>query len=100
MTIMVAISKGGTVNSVMEQRRVRRVTPVAIEDRPMRSLSAEELFAAAVPMMVPPIGFAATERFWRREQGLRLVLDELAYDYWSRQYPSERLCKIDESVIE
>ena len=86
--------------SVREPRRVRRVTPVAIEDRPMRSLSAEELFAAAVPALVAPVGFEATERFWRREQRLRLVLDDRAYDYWSTGYPSERLCRIDGSVVE
>ena len=86
--------------SVREQRRVRRVTPVAIEDRPMRNLSAEELFAAAVPALVTPVGFESMERFWRREQGLRLVLDDRAYDYWSTGYPSERPCRIDGSVVE
>lgn len=87
------------MNSVKESPRVRRA-PVAFEDRPMRSLSAEELFAAATPKMVAPVGFESTERFWRREQGLRLVLDRGAYDYWSQQYPSERLCWIDEPVVE
>ena len=85
--------------SVKESQRVRRA-PVAFEDRPMRSLSAEELFAAAAPTIIAPVGFEAMERFWRREQGLRLVLDRGAYDYWSSQYPSERLRWIDEPVVE
>ena len=88
------------MDNVKESRQVRRVTQVAIADRPMRSLSAEELFAAAVPVLAAPVGFEATERFWRREQGLRLVLDDRAYDYWSSGYPSERLCRIDGSVVE
>ena len=85
--------------SVKGSQRVRRA-PVAFEDRPMRSLSAEELFAAAAPTIIAPVGFESMERFWRREQGLRLVLDRGAYDYWSSQYPSERLRWIDEPVVE
>lgn len=67
---------------------------IANEDRPIRSLSTEELFVASMPSVAKPVSMEHLDRLYRREYGLRLVMDDLAYNYWSARYmrsPVERL---------
>jgi len=60
---------------------------IANEDRPMRSLSAEELFDAAMPHVILPVSVERLERLYQYEHGLRLVMDDVAYSYYSTRYP-------------
>ena len=56
-----------------------------VEDRPIGSLSADELFAAALPKVALPVQYDKLERFWAR-MGLSVVLDSAAYDYYLPRY--------------
>ena len=61
-----------------------------VEDRPIGSLNADELFAAALPRVSIPVQYEKLERFWAR-MGLSVVLDSAAYEYYlSRYYIRER----------
>lgn len=67
---------------------------IANEDRPMRSLSSEELFDAAMPHVAMPVSMEWLERFYQYEHGLRLVMDDPAYNYYSVRYPSSPVERI------
>ena len=43
-----------------------------VEDRPISSLSADELFAASLPRVPMPVQYEKMERFWER-MGLSVV---------------------------
>ena len=61
-----------------------------VENRPIGSLSADELFTAALPRVPLPVQYEKLERFWER-RGLSMVLDSTTYDYYlSRYYIRER----------
>ena len=60
-----------------------------VEDRPIGSLSADELFAAALPRVPIPVQYEKLERFWER-MGLSMVLDSTTYDYYLSRYTRER----------
>ena len=59
------------------------------ENRPIRSLTAEELFAASLPRVTPPVEYDKLERFYRREHGLTMMLDSTTYDYYLPRYTRE-----------
>lgn len=67
---------------------------IANEDRPMRSLSAEELFDAAMPRVILPVSVERLERLYQYEHGLRLVMDDVAYSYHSTRYPRSPIGRI------
>ena len=56
-----------------------------VEDRPIGSLSADELFAAAMPRVPIPVQYEKLERFWER-MGLSMLLDSAAYNYYLPRY--------------
>ena len=60
-----------------------------LEDRPIGSLSADELFAAAMPRVPLPVQYEKLERFWEK-MGLSLVLDSAAYNYYLPRYTRKR----------
>jgi hypothetical protein len=67
----------------------KRVVVVEDENRPIRSLTAEELFAASLPRVTPPVEYDKLERFYRREHGLTMMLDSTTYDYYLPRYTRE-----------
>ena len=56
-----------------------------VEDRPIGSLNADELFAASLPRVPAPVQYDKLERFWAR-MGLAVVLDSATYDYYFLRY--------------
>ena len=56
-----------------------------VEDRPIGSLSADEMFAAALPRVPLPVQYEKLERFWER-MGLSMLLDSAAYNYYLPRY--------------
>ena len=70
-------------------RRMNHSPAVELEDRPIGSLSADELFAAALPRVPLPVQYEKLERFWAR-MGLAEVLDSATYDYYLPRYTRNR----------
>ena len=70
-------------------RRVNHSPAVELEDRPIGSLSADELFAAALPRVPLPMQYEKLERFWAR-MGLAVVLDSATYNYYLPRYTRNR----------
>lgn len=70
-------------------RRVNHSPAVELEDRPIGSLSADELFTAALPRVPLPVQYEKLERFWAR-MGLAVVLDSATYDYYLPRYTRNR----------
>ena len=60
-----------------------------LEDRPIGSLSADELFTAALPRVPLPVQYEKLERFWER-MGLSMLLDSAAYNYYLPRYTRKR----------
>ena len=56
-----------------------------VENRPIGSLNADELFAAALPRVPLPVQYEKLERFWER-MGLSMLLDSAAYNYYLPRY--------------
>ena len=63
---------------------------VELEDRPIGSLSADELFTAALPRVPLPVQYEKLERFWAK-MGLAVVLDSATYDYYLPRVTRNRL---------
>ena len=61
-----------------------------VEDRPIGSLNADELFGAALPRVPPPVAYEKLEAFYRREHGVSLLLDSVTYDYYLPRYTQNR----------
>ena len=83
-------------NQMRENREEmsREHVMIANQDRPMRSLSAEELFDAAMPHVALPVSMERLERLYQYEHGLRLVMDDTAYNYYSARYPRSPVQRI------
>ena len=60
-----------------------------VEYRPIGSLSADELFTAALPRVPLPVQYEKLERFWER-MGLSMVLDSTTYEYYLSRYTRKR----------
>ena len=60
-----------------------------VENRPIGSLSADELFTAALPRVPLPVQYEKLERFWER-MGLSMLLDSAAYNYYLPRYTRKR----------
>ena len=67
----------------------RRTVELEVEDRPISSLSADELFAASLPRVPIPVQYEKMERFWER-MGLAVVLDSTTYEYYLSRYTRKR----------
>ena len=76
----------------MKQNEIkrRRTVELEVEDRPIGSLSADELFTAALPRVPLPVQYEKLERFWAR-MGLSVLLDSATYDYYLPRYTRNRL---------
>ena len=70
-------------------RRVNHSPAVELEDTPIGSLSADELFTAALPRVPLPRQYEKLERFWAK-MGLAVVLDSATYDYYLPRYTRNR----------
>ena len=75
----------------MKQNGIKRSRTVEleVEDRPIRSLSADELFTAALPRVPVPVQHDKLEKYWER-MGLSLLLDSTTYEYYLSRYTRER----------
>ena len=69
----------------------RKTVELEVEDRPIGSLTADELFAAALPRVPVPIEYEKLEQFYRREHGISLLLDSVTYDYHLPRYTRNML---------
>jgi len=75
-------------NMILKRMRENGVV-IDAENRPIRSLTAEELFSTSLPRVPPPVEYDKLERFYRREHGLTMLLDSTTYDYYLPRYTRE-----------
>ena len=75
----------------MKQNGIKRsrTEELEVEDRPIHSLSADELFTAALPRVPVPVQHEKLEKYWER-MGLSLLLDSTTYEYYLSRYTRER----------